>query len=268
MRRRAFTLDPDALQAAQGQLPTTALPGSRLDVGSPPLDRENESFLAKDVYGTEHRVSADLVFLLKLFARRDRTVPPLPGLDPRPKNVSQLLVSRYRRAMINTHMIRLDKSRGALICRYLSPSLILATLLYTSHMTIREPEPWNLPPTDSVPGGDQLSALQAQFRGFSIWREISGERCYYSARRRYPSLHPHTLVTSDPDELRDILTAVTEQSANEYPQAIADDYPGWAVREDNGQWVAACPAVAVRADSAAELRTAIEQVICDSDDRA
>ena len=46
-----------------------------------------------------------------------------------------------------------------------------------------------------------------------------------------------------------------------YPQAIADDYPGWAVERQDGQWTAWCPAVTVHATTATGLRAAIEQAI-------
>ena len=48
---------------------------------------------------------------------------------------------------------------------------------------------------------------------------------------------------------------------DEYPQAIADDYPGWAVERENGQWVAWCPALTVQSTTAAGLRVLIEQTI-------
>ena len=54
-------------------------------------------------------------------------------------------------------------------------------------------------------------------------------------------------------------------TAHEYPQAIADDHPGWGVRQDSGQWTAWCPAVTVHADSPAALRAAIEHAICGDD---
>jgi len=48
---------------------------------------------------------------------------------------------------------------------------------------------------------------------------------------------------------------------DEYPQAIADDYPGWAVERENGQWTAWCPAITVHATTAAGLRALIERAI-------
>lgn len=48
---------------------------------------------------------------------------------------------------------------------------------------------------------------------------------------------------------------------DEPPQAIADDYPGWMVVRDDGEWMAWCPAVTVQASSAVELRALIEAAI-------
>ena len=51
------------------------------------------------------------------------------------------------------------------------------------------------------------------------------------------------------------------QHDGEYPQAIADDYPGWTVtRGYAGRWTAACPAV-----TAADLRAEIEHAITGDD---
>lgn len=60
-----------------------------------------------------------------------------------------------------------------------------------------------------------------------------------------------------PDQTRNSLMA----ERDEPPQAIADDYPGWMVVHQNGEWTAWCPAVTVRAASAAELRALIEAAI-------
>jgi hypothetical protein len=82
------------------------------------------------------------------------------------------------------------------------------------------------------------------------------------------------VVTSDLRELRSVLAAACRRSISqvagsdppndspgEYPQAIADDYPGWGVMYTNGQWTAWCPAVTVHAETAAGLRAAIEHAI-------
>ena len=57
----------------------------------------------------------------------------------------------------------------------------------------------------------------------------------------------------------------TGSHPEEFPQAIADDYPGWQVRHDNEQWTAWCPAVTVHAATAAGLRAAIKYAICGDD---
>jgi hypothetical protein len=57
------------------------------------------------------------------------------------------------------------------------------------------------------------------------------------------------------------MTARDPGSWEEYPQAIADDYPGWAVERENGQWTAWCPAITVYSTTAAGLRALIEQAI-------
>jgi len=108
---------------------------------------------------------------------------------------------------------------------------------------------------DSLPKTDDLPVLRQQFPGFEIWREVTGERTRYIARRRHTWLSPHTVVTADPDELRATL------HHDEYPQAIAEDYPGWGVKHQDGQWTAWCPAMTVHADTAYGLRAAIEHAI-------
>jgi hypothetical protein len=57
----------------------------------------------------------------------------------------------------------------------------------------------------------------------------------------------------------------TPGSGDEYPQAIADDYPGWGIKHEDGQWTAWCPAITVRTSTAAGLRAAIEHTITDDD---
>jgi hypothetical protein len=52
-------------------------------------------------------------------------------------------------------------------------------------------------------GASELDSLRKEFPQFQIWRETAFGRARYVARGR----HPHTLVTSDPDELRAVLSA-------------------------------------------------------------
>ena len=94
------------------------------------------------------------------------------------------------------------------------------------------------------------------------------------AIRRHHGISPHTVVTADIAELRagaDRPPAGTHPAvtrighlpggAEEYPQAIANDYPGWGVGYEAGQWTAWCPAMTVHAATSAGLRAAIEQAI-------
>jgi S-adenosyl methyltransferase len=54
----------------------------------------------------------------------------------------------------------------------------------------------------AVAAPDPLTALQAEFPAFRIWRETICGRVRYNAIRRQPGVHPHTLVTGDLDEMR------------------------------------------------------------------
>jgi hypothetical protein len=47
-----------------------------------------------------------------------------------------------------------------------------------------------------------VAAMEAEFPEFAIWREYTGGRIQYIARRMRRGVHPHTIVTSDPAELR------------------------------------------------------------------
>ncbi len=52
-----------------------------------------------------------------------------------------------------------------------------------------------------------LSAVRDEFPEFRIWREITGIRTRYVARRLTQSTHPHSVVTSDLPELHTALSA-------------------------------------------------------------
>src|SRR5690242_7512925 len=94
------------------------------------------------------------------------------------------------------------------------------------------------PPTVAA----DLANLHAEFPGYRIWHEITGTRARLVAVRRHHGTTPHTVVTGDPAELRAALaaslppprpqplTSGAPDPGGEYPQAIADDYPGWHVR--------------------------------------
>jgi len=53
---------------------------------------------------------------------------------------------------------------------------------------------------------DVLFGLQQEFPGFRIWQESHGDRKRYVACRVLASTRPHSVVTADPDELRDVLS--------------------------------------------------------------
>jgi hypothetical protein len=58
-----------------------------------------------------------------------------------------------------------------------------------------------------------LNKLRADFPAFRIWREITGYRTVYVARRRQPGTRLHTLVTRDPHELHTILASSSSPAA-------------------------------------------------------
>lgn len=58
----------------------------------------------------------------------------------------------------------------------------------------------------------ELCALREEFPQYRIWREISGDRARYIARRLHGGTGPHTLVTPDPGELRAGLPGSPAQS--------------------------------------------------------
>jgi hypothetical protein len=113
-----------------------------------------------------------------------------------------------------------------------------------------------------------LASLQQQYPAFRIWQDVTGEHARLVAVCCHAGTSPHTVVTTDADELRAVLSGshqpmtVNDPGAwDQYPQAIADDYPGWAVQRNDGQWGVWCPAVTVHATTPADLRAAIEQAI-------
>ena len=86
-----------------------------------------------------------------------------------------------------------------------------------------------------------LHALRADFPDFRIWQEIIGGRIRYVARRLHRGVSPHTIVTSDLDELRFLLTAgarpqpqsVEGQASGTGAPSIAGMYSHWLRGKDN-----------------------------------
>ena len=55
----------------------------------------------------------------------------------------------------------------------------------------------------------ELADLQQAFPRYRIWQEPMGDRIRLVAVRRAPGTGPHTLVTTEPAELRAALTSST-----------------------------------------------------------
>jgi hypothetical protein len=58
---------------------------------------------------------------------------------------------------------------------------------------------------------DVLFGLQRDFPGFRIWQESHGARKRYVACRLAAGIRPYSVVTADPQELRDALSGQPEQ---------------------------------------------------------
>ena len=54
-----------------------------------------------------------------------------------------------------------------------------------------------------------LLELQKEFPGFVIWREISGDRARYVAKRTRSDVSPHTAICATTAELRAVLTGAS-----------------------------------------------------------
>src|ERR1022692_4601445 len=92
---------------------------------------------------------------------------------------------------------------------------------------------------NATPARD-LASLRADFPGFRIWREMTGDRVRYIARSMHPGTGPHTAVTADLAELRAVLgeAPAQPQSANVRPFTatrpnIARMYSYWLGGKDN-----------------------------------
>jgi hypothetical protein len=63
-----------------------------------------------------------------------------------------------------------------------------------------ENQPMNAPPDLT------LAALRKEFPRYRIWLEQAHGHYRFIARRQHPGTRPHTVITSDPAELRAALT--------------------------------------------------------------
>jgi hypothetical protein len=64
------------------------------------------------------------------------------------------------------------------------------------HEDAVENKPMNTPPDAT------LAALRQEFPGYRVWLEPAHDRYRFVARRLHPGTGPHTVITSDPAELR------------------------------------------------------------------
>jgi len=70
-----------------------------------------------------------------------------------------------------------------------------------------ENEPMNTPPDRT------LAALRREFPRYRIWLEPAHDQYRFVARRQHPGTGPHTVITSDPAELRTALAAPGRQES-------------------------------------------------------
>ena len=83
--------------------------------------------------------------------------------------------------------------------------------------------------------GDDLAVLRADYPGYKIWREITPGRDRYVARSLIEGLNPHTVVTDDLGELRDVLEPAAAPDTAEFTTAranIARMYSHWLGGKD------------------------------------
>jgi len=83
---------------------------------------------------------------------------------------------------------------------------------------------------------DDLAAVQGDFPGYRIWREIFPGRDRYIVRSLVPGLHPHTLVTDDLGELRGLLEPVRPPQPEAFTTAranVARMYAHWLGGKDS-----------------------------------
>ena len=83
---------------------------------------------------------------------------------------------------------------------------------------------------------DDLAAVQGDFPGYRIWRELFPGRDRYIVRSLLPGLSPHTLVTDDLAELRDVLQPVKPPQPEAFTTAranVARMYAHWLGGKDS-----------------------------------
>src|SRR5712691_13050934 len=83
---------------------------------------------------------------------------------------------------------------------------------------------------------NELAVLRADYPGYKIWREITPGRERYIARSLHCGLNPHTVVTEDLSELRDVLQPAGNPDLPAFTTAranIARMYSHWLGGKDS-----------------------------------
>ena len=78
-----------------------------------------------------------------------------------------------------------------------------------------------------------LLSIRRDFPAFRIWREITGYRISFVARRRQPGIRPHTVVTRDADELRAVLAENSQPKPRTLSEASPSRAEGTGARDEN-----------------------------------
>jgi len=91
----------------------------------------------------------------------------------------------------------------------------------------------------STPPDATLAALRQEFPGYRVWLEPACGRYRFVARRLHPGTRPHTVITSDPAELRAAL-AVAAPPRPAIPPSAADRLAlwreAWQIRRAHPKW--------------------------------
>lgn len=81
----------------------------------------------------------------------------------------------------------------------------------------------------TTPPDRTLAMLRREFPGYRIWLEPAHDQYRFVARRQHPGTGPHTVMTSDPDELRAVLAAPGRQESGPslpHPGTLPDTETG------------------------------------------
>jgi hypothetical protein len=106
---------------------------------------------------------------------------------------------------------------------------------------------------------NELAVLRADYPGYKIWREVTPGRERYIARSLHFGLNPHTVVTEDLSELRDVLEPAGNPDLPAFTTAranIARMYSHWLGGKDGFEADRAAAAVLDRFPEVADVARA------------